>query len=308
VPRKLNIEIAKESFDMYNLILLENSYINTKVPMSYKCNMCGYLGKKTLESVRSKQGCPYCYGNAKKELKHIHEYLCVFGDSLLSTNYINSKRLLQCKCKKGHIYWCNWNNISQSSTSRCNTCKTEGLLGINSHYWKGGVKVKNVPLYITYAPQLEKYQSVFKIDHNSLILLGVECTYCKKVFIPKATEVKHRLDALTGKVCGENNLYCSEECKENCPTYNQVHWPKNFKPYKNDRLDQKQWAALVKERDNYTCQKCGSTKGVLEAHHIIPVSQDPLESMDLDNGAALCNSCHKDVHKQPGCSCVELKC
>jgi len=103
-------------------------------------------------------------------------------------------------------------------------------------------------------------------------------------------------------------LYCSEECKENCPTYNQVHWPKNFKPYKNDRLDQKQWAKLVKERDNYTCQKCGSTKGVLEAHHIIPVSQDPLESMDLDNGVTLCNSCHKDIHKQPGCSCVELKC
>ena len=47
---------------------------------------------------------------------------------------------------------------------------------------------------------------------------------------------------------------------------------------------------LILNRDNYTCQKCGISKKVLDIHHIIPF----LETFDnsLNNLITLCRSCH----------------
>lgn len=64
---------------------------------------------------------------------------------------------------------------------------------------------------------------------------------------------------------------------------------------------------MVKERDNYTCQICGSTEGLFIAHHIDPVVCNPIESADIDNGITLCEKCDKKVHKLPGCTYNNLK-
>lgn len=57
------------------------------------------------------------------------------------------------------------------------------------------------------------------------------------------------------------------------------------------------WDAVrqaVLYRDNYTCQKCGSTNKPLNVHHICPRhaggSDNPL------NLITLCEECHKKVH------------
>ena len=107
---------------------------------------------------------------------------------------------------------------------------------------------------------------------------------------------------------GEAHLYCSNECKQACPVYGQILWPKGYKPFKNERPNQKQWADLVKERDNYTCQNCGSTEGKMVAHHIDPVINNPIESTDIDNGISLCEKCHLQVHKLEGCAYNDLRC
>ena len=59
--------------------------------------------------------------------------------------------------------------------------------------------------------------------------------------------------------------------------------------------------------DNYTCQKCGSTKS-LHCHHLTGLRQNPLESADLDNCITLCKKCHKWAHTQKGCTYLELQC
>ena len=51
------------------------------------------------------------------------------------------------------------------------------------------------------------------------------------------------------------------------------------------------WGVAVKARDNQTCQRCGSTNEV-RAHHIIPVSQNIKEALNIDNGITLCSKCH----------------
>lgn len=56
-----------------------------------------------------------------------------------------------------------------------------------------------------------------------------------------------------------------------------------------------EWRKLVFERDHYTCQKCG-TKGFLQAHHIIPFSEDFSKAFDIENGLTVCVPCHEEIH------------
>ena len=67
------------------------------------------------------------------------------------------------------------------------------------------------------------------------------------------------------------------------------------KKEKRERINKdKEWAKLVKTRDNYTCQVCkkqGKNQGI-NAHHIIPRIVKELRH-DLKNGITLCPSCHR---------------
>lgn len=52
----------------------------------------------------------------------------------------------------------------------------------------------------------------------------------------------------------------------------------------------KKWSRLVKDRDDYTCQKCGLTfkETALESHHIIKRKN----ASKISDGVTLCKWCH----------------
>ena len=56
------------------------------------------------------------------------------------------------------------------------------------------------------------------------------------------------------------------------------------------------WKQKVKQRDK-VCQCCGSTER-LEVHHVSPLSVYPTLGTDIHNGMVLCQTCHRDYHKQ----------
>lgn len=87
------------------------------------------------------------------------------------------------------------------------------------------------------------------------------------------------------------------------PKTNKYHW--NYKggiTNKNHSIRNSTqmvvWRNSVFERDNYTCQKCKITGGVLNAHHIKPFSEFPLLRFDINNGITLCKPCHLLEHKK----------
>ena len=52
-----------------------------------------------------------------------------------------------------------------------------------------------------------------------------------------------------------------------------------------------QWRKAVLERDNSTCQDCGTTEKV-EAHHIRAVIDYPEGIFEVKNGLVVCEDCH----------------
>jgi len=180
-----------------------------------------------------------------------------------------------------------------------------GRRGNKSINWKGGYASNNIPMYDTYASQIEWCESVRRSQSDKNIL-EVKCAYCGKWFIPKRTGISSRINFLNNNYFGESRLYCSDSCKSECPVFNQIKWPKDFK-ISTSREVQPELRQLVLKRDNYKCVKCGSEKS-LHCHHIEGIQWEPLESADIDICLTLCKSCHKKVHKKEGCKYNEIRC
>lgn len=170
--------------------------------------------------------------------------------------------------------------------------------------------------YDLYFDRLSKYEECQR-DPENPELMQVRCKYydCREWFNPTNAAVQTRLKSIEGKASGENNLYCSQECKDACPLYRMRKDPaeKKNKTSKTCRSEilQDELRELVLIRDNYICQGCGRSQKEfpdlrLICHHIIPVKVDPGLASDMNNCKTLCEECHKEAHKQPGCTLVEL--
>lgn len=93
--------------------------------------------------------------------------------------------------------------------------------------------------------------------------------------------------------------YCSRECcykhriGPNAPAY------KDGKSMQRERARKavalKKWRIKVYQRDDFKCAHCGDS-GYLNAHHIIPFSEDESLATDISNGITLCEKCHGDIH------------
>jgi hypothetical protein len=173
-------------------------------------------------------------------------------------------------------------------------------------------------LYDTFVDKISTYEETRRDPENQQ-LLQVKCNLCGNWFNPKNLNIQNRIDKIQREnSSGEARLYCSDECRIACPVYHRGNTPKpdDWIPgkYKNSdghkRPMQGQLREMVLERDKYTCIKCGITGlGVkLICHHIESVSQNPIESADVDNCITVCETCDKQIHSQSGCKTYELRC
>jgi 5-methylcytosine-specific restriction endonuclease McrA len=173
--------------------------------------------------------------------------------------------------------------------------------------YKGGVVKLGLTTYVGYKDSLGIYEDAR--EQSGTKTLEVKCTYCGRWFPPTRRAVDSRLWAINNLARGECRLYCSENCKQACPTYNRKMYPKGFK-HTTSREVSTYLRQMVLERDNWTCQICGKTiKEVqLHVHHTDPVRQHPMFQNDMDSCITLCKGCHKMVHSVKGCRYVDLQC
>jgi len=222
---KLTYEYIKAEFEKEGFTLLSTEYSNSYTKLSYICPK-GHTHNMSWDSFKQGNRCP----SPRLTIEFIKAEFEKENYALLSTKYKHAHDKLEYICDKGHRHSITWSNWNHPKKYRCPTCYNIKSKGMGSYLYKGGVTQLKIPLYETYAPQLEKYQSVYKIKQDDLELLGVRCKYCEKIFIPKNKQVMARVKVINGKGKGDSHLYCSEECKIACPTHNQKIWPKDYKP------------------------------------------------------------------------------
>ena len=180
-------------------------------------------------------------------------------------------------------------------------------VGVLSPNYKGGVTKTGLITYDACKDRLGFYEEIRK--QKGTEILEVRCTYCGRWYTPKWFEVRNRLKAINNLNQGEMRFYCSENCKQACPTYCQKMYPKGFK-HTSSREVSTYLRQMVLERDNWTCQICGKTilEAQLHVHHMDPVGQNPMFQNDADSCITLCKGCHAMVHSRIGCRYVDLQC
>jgi len=278
--------------------MLETKYTKTLYKAIRKLN----LGKEELKQMLL---CLYINGCSSEDCARL------FGaDEDRVIKYLKSEELYGYKaCSKCGKLRDRKNEFRQYKNQKNLICKMcEKQYDINHHkkYYKNNKEKKRAinkkyqqsSASIEYVRKLARYEEV---SGNQ-----IRCKYCGRWMNPTITQVTNRLRGIK-----ENDrcyIYCSEECKQECPTYGQKLHPKGFKPASSREVNPI-LRQIVLKRDNYTCQKCGKFENVrLHCHHIIPHINSPLETNDPDNCITLCKDCHKEVHKIPGCGFAELKC
>lgn len=145
-----------------------------------------------------------------------------------------------------------------------------------------------------------------------------QCERCNKLYMPTSNTQTWCNECLTKicEYCGKpyrlrskthinRSHYCSVECRQNDWKIKMIG--ENSPNYKGgickerhlamSRQDYKDWRKAVFERDNYTCQVCGSkVSNTLNAHHIKPYKDYPKLRLDVNNGITVCKKCHRKIH------------
>jgi len=117
-----------------------------------------------------------------------------------------------------------------------------------------------------------------------------QCLYCGRVL--QKSKPKEQ-----GKFCNRvcYSLWRSENCTgENAPNYKDGRCGTRLLLRRSLRY--KEWRKAIFQRDNYTCQKCGDSRGGnLVADHIKSFALYPELRYDITNGRTLCKKCHKET-------------
>jgi 5-methylcytosine-specific restriction endonuclease McrA len=300
--KKNSINTTRLAFEKEGYTLLTETYKNSNQKLDYIC-IKGHVHKISWRDWNNGHRCPYCVNLAKPSIVTIKKSFESEGYALLSNFYRNSHSKLKYSCPNRHTYSISWSNWR--SGKRCKLCASEGR---NCNFWKGGVSKLNLPLFDTYAHQLDFAEEVRShIDKGGIKLLEVRCSKCGRWFVPSIVSVRHRIEALNNNICGEAKLYCSQECKDSCEVYRKnsnYYLNLTLKKFPYTQKELQIWSQEVFKRANYTCEICGEP--VEHAHHIQPKKLEPGLALDPDNGLALCKNCHSKYGHKEECSLARL--
>ena len=178
----------------------------------------------------------------------------------------------------------------------CAMCKEEKMLGeFNQKY------IQKKWRYYSYCKPCELIQSNNRYAHECKMCgkkyrTGQKnTTYCKKCHNENFLHTYSILSTLDWS--GEKN-----------PMYGVQRFGKDNPNYKPEITDEERelgrllegygvWRREVYERDNYTCQICGSNQGgTLVAHHKDGYHWCKKRRVDVSNGITLCENCHDEFH------------
>jgi len=283
MPKKKTIkemEAAIELGDEYKLI--SDEYVNAKSKLKILHESCGDVFQMSWDSFQQGQRCPGCslkkrglnltlpFETIKTKIDSVKNY------KLLSDEYIGAKsklKILHESC--GDVFQMTWDNFNRGR--RCPGCSHKKMgLDQTLPFETIKTKIDSVKNYKLLSDEYINSYTKLEILHESCgdVFQMTWANFSQGQRCPKCWIKNNR-----GENHGRWNHNLTDEERENirnCP-------------------ENREWIKAVLDRDNDTCQKCGTTKN-LEAHHIFPWALFPKLRFEVENGIVLCEGCHKYYH------------
>jgi hypothetical protein len=231
-------------------------------------------------------------------VKHYNKkgYKCISGDTInVKWNDTPSYYNIECKCDKCLIFYTLKKSTltTQKHPGLCKSCSSQQskystLNDLSGQKFK---KLIVVELYNN-IPGGEKYWKCL-------------CD-CGNIKITSGRSLKNNKTTSCGCYYKEvvKNIIVPKLIKSNKTRIGEKH--PNWDPTKSNKerftLRKYEMSVLREQtfkRDNHTCQCCFNRGGkILNAHHIIPFSQNVELRYNIDNLITLCYECHKQYHSK----------
>lgn len=293
MPQRHTYEEVLKEFESRGYVLLEKNYRNNKQLLRYKCNNHPEFEQRIrFNDLTMAHGCKYCgrerineavNERAKMQIKPIDLVEQEFkrrGYTFIRESYKGTRYQIQYKCgiHKDKVLKIKFSDLKRGGG--CRYCAIEAMKlsyeEVQKRFAQKGyilldkeyINNQTPMLYI--CPNHPDIETRISVD---AITQGHGCTHCA-------------IEASRGKLSAHYNHNVSDEERAKDRRYDaQIHG----------------WRKEVYRRDNYTCVKCGDARGGnLNAHHKDGYAWCIDRRYDIENGATLCETCHRGFHSAYG--------
>ena len=261
--KKLTYEFVRSEFEKEGYKLLTNIYKNAHQKLNYICPN-GHSHSIIWNAWQRGFRCPYCSNKNKKTIEFIRYKFKNENYKLLTAEYKDAHKKLECVCPKGHrcfISWAVWNR-----GIRCPYCANVAKPTIE--FIKDEFKKENYTLLTKkYKNNKQKLEFICPKGHRYFIRWnnwhsGARCFIC--------ANINHGIE-----ISGQNhpNWKGGISCEPYC-----------------DVWADKEYKESIKERDGYRCLNpdCWKISERLTIHHI----DYNKKNCEPSNLITLCNSCN----------------
>lgn len=278
--RLWTIELVAEFFRERDITLLEKDYKNTKTKMLCICS-CGREASLSLESVKRGRRCLVCGVEKTKSKQRLSQsdvdLIFKENDCELLSPYTNYHTPVKFRCKCGSI-----SQIKLAKFKHSKSCQNCGK--------QRSINAKKLdPDYIRQNIEQEGFKLLSKFE---------QCDTKMRLECPEGHTLMMDWDHF------KQGYRCRECFFENNKGENHPLWNPHLTEYEREKLRRidgiDEWRKDVFTRDKYSCIKCKSIGGKLNAHHIYSYDKHKELRIDVNNGVTLCETCHRSFHKAYG--------
>lgn len=302
--------------------IFSTSFRKFKHRSKRQCNVCGHNNAIIKQQKQVVFNCDYC-GKISSHQQYLY----------------NSTKLHFCnkECRKSYETKGTQNVICESCGKKFskiksridNTthhfcsfkCATEGrqlYQGNDNHpRWKGGditfncevCNKESVQLRSVYNNSNHHYCSWECSNKGKTMFCSGENNLCYKRTKVNCEICNKEILMIDSKIKANKHIYCSNEC---CSVGKSIFYngENSFNWNPNRTLEERTlqrsyfeyfvWRSEVFKKDEFKCQYCGNIGYSLNAHHLNGYHWDIEHRLDINNGATLCNECHKNFHSKYG--------
>jgi hypothetical protein len=289
--RRTYVEVLKE-FAAREYTLIETEYKNNKQKLRYRCSIHSDIEQEIrFNDLTTGHGCKFC--GEERKIDNLKKMAI-------------GQRTPECEVnaefeKRGYKLLSKYENAHQHLNYQCPRHPDEKLIIRFSDLKAGnGCKhcaIDDMRLGIVAARELfaaHGYRLTDEYYKNSSTPMRYIC--------PKHPDKETRISVSDLKG-GHGCVHCAIEKSRGVLSAHYNHDLPNEVRVKDRRYDPNVylWRKAVYTRDNYTCVMCGdNTGGNLNAHHKDGFSWCIKRRYDVNNGATLCEMCHRKFHSTYG--------